>query len=255
VNTKAKDTRKKVKQTAEIMEKLGYFKAGKRQVSPLNGLTPTVACLDPQRCFPIMNDQTQKLLRAMGKRHDSGGAEALHGLISKYGIKNSFDLDAYAYGEDFPKFTRQHRKKTVSTLDKDLGLKSEMDSIAVLSAKRTIITKKHNELTNRFLGYLEWRHWTAKEHKFDCLIENWKKGRDLLVEAKTASGGSAGRTQIRQAIGQLFDYRFVHLHGRNVDLAILLPKRPDGEVRRLLATLGIHILWFDGKDLKGTIKL
>jgi len=87
------------------------------------------------------------------------------------------------------------------------------------------------------------------------LVIGWKKGRDLLIEAKTASEGPSGRSQIRQAIGQLYDYRFTHLPKRNVDLAVLLPKQPSSHVQELLASLGIELLWFRGKNLAGTISL
>jgi hypothetical protein len=77
----------------------------------------------------------------------------------------------------------------------------------------------------------------------------------LLIEAKTASEGSAGRSQVRQAIGQLYDYRFTHMPKNKVDLAVLLRKEPSAHVQRLLASLGIELLWFKGKALNGTIQL
>jgi hypothetical protein len=131
-----------------------------------------------------------------------------------------------------------------------------MDSIARISAKRVTITKRHNALTNRFRDVLRWKHRIEpKESRFDALIEDWKKGRDLLVEAKTASEGSLGRTQIRQAIGQLIDYRFTYFHGNKVDLAVLLAKQPGKDVQELLGSQSIECLWFEGKKLAGTIRL
>jgi hypothetical protein len=76
-----------------------------------------------------------------------------------------------------------------------------------------------------------------------------------LIEAKTASEGASGRAQIRQAIGQLYDYRFMFMPKNNVDLAVLLPKEPSAHVQRLLDSLGIEVLWFKGKALMGTIHL
>jgi hypothetical protein len=106
------------------------------------------------------------------------------------------------------------------------------------------------------LKYLKWRRVTAKEHRFDALVEGWKDGRHLLIEAKTASAGPSGRTQIRQAIGQLFDYRFSHFKDNaKVDLAILIPSKPPQDVRPLLASLDIQVLWFERGSLKGSIQL
>jgi hypothetical protein len=82
-----------------------------------------------------------------------------------------------------------------------------------------------------------------------------KVRRDLLIEAKTASEGPTGRSQIRQAIGQLYDYRFTHMPNNQVDLAVLLRKEPSAHVKRLLSSLDIELLWFKGKVLKGTIQL
>jgi hypothetical protein len=41
----------------------------------------------------------------------------------------------------------------------------------------------------------------------------------------------------------------------NVDLAVLLPKEPKDDVKKLLASLQIEVLWFEGKSLTGTIQL
>jgi hypothetical protein len=77
-----------------------------------------------------------------------------------------------------------------------------------------------------------------------------------LIEAKTASEGVMGRAQIRQAIGQLYDYRFSSLHdNKKVDLAVLLLKEPHRDIKKLLNSLGIEVLWFKGKNLTGTIQL
>ena len=67
-------------------------------VSPLKGLTPAMACLDPRERFPIMSNATRPLLRAIGKEHNSEGAIALYSLIGlrDLGIHDSFELDVYS---------------------------------------------------------------------------------------------------------------------------------------------------------------
>lgn len=85
-----------------------------------------------------------------------------------------------------------------------------------------------------------------------------RKERHLLIEAKTAFTGPSGRMQLRQAIGQLFDYRHTyasHFPPGKVDLAVLLPSEPSEDVQRLLKSLTIEILWFERTKLKGTITL
>jgi hypothetical protein len=256
VAAKSANTTEKNRQVAITVESLGEIPAAGRHVSPFNGLTPVLSCLDPQCRFPIMNDRTQRLLRCIGREADKEGVVALSKLIgTAYGVKDAFELDAYAFGETFPNPKAQKQKLTSGDSFKDVGFKSEINSMAEIAAKKTIIKKLHNKLINRLNDYILWRQKSLREGKFDALLLGWKKGRDLLIEAKTASEGVVGRAQVRQAIGQLYDYRFTHMPKSKVDLAILLPKQPSPSVQKLLASLGIEVLWFKGKLLTGTIQL
>jgi hypothetical protein len=203
-----------------------------------------------------MNSKTDRLLGAIGKGRDADGAAALSHLIGHNGIKHSFDLDVYASTADFTKIKRHRNLPSTSSDFRDVGLKSEIDSLARIAASRKRIRKLHNALTNRLLDYLMWRY-TPQESEFDAVIPDWRPGRKLLIEAKTASDGPGGRTQIRQAIGQLFDYRhkFFNNEKEQVDLAVFLPKEPSPDIRALLRSLGIEVIWFKGKKLNGSIEL
>lgn len=246
----------KIRKAFEVFRQIGPMHIRNKIVSPLNCLAPTLACLDPKRRFPIMNNRTERLLKIIGERHDPEGALALCDLIGRQGISNSFELDVYSFTEDFSDVRRARAPRLRTKRLTDLGLKSELDGLAYIAANKVTIRKLHNELTNRLLKYLRWRHITPKEHRFDALIEGWKNGRHLLIEAKTASAGPSGRAQIRQAIGQLFDYRFSHFkENEKVDLAVLVPSRPARDVQSLLASLDIQVLWFDRGHLKGSIQL
>jgi hypothetical protein len=246
----------KVRTVAAIIESLGEIPAAGRHISPFNGLTPVLSCLDPQCRFAIMNQRSGGLLKCIQEKPDTKGMVALSKLIGPdYGVKDAFELDAYVVGQKFPKPQTRVRTFGSSESFKDVGLKSEINSSAEIAAKRTIINKRHNKLINRLNDYILWRHKSLKESKFDALVLGWKNGQDLLIEAKTASEGTSGRAQIRQAIGQLYDYRFTHMPKNKVDLAVLLPKEPSDHVQSLLASLGIEVLWFKGKTLTGTIRL
>lgn len=61
-----------------------------------------------------------------------------------------------------------------------------------------------------------------------------------LIEAKAA----ADRNSLRQAIGQLFDYR--RYITPRPELAILVPSRPKGELMGLPSELGIGVIWREG---------
>jgi hypothetical protein len=206
---------------------LGPIRIRGQRISALNGLTPALACLDPSRRFPIMNDKTRRLLQTIGRGRDSEGAFALSTLIGRIpGVRHSFDLDVYAASADFSRVTKPRALKPSIGRFRDFGLKSEIASLAHIVDNRAKIRKLHNELTNRLHDYLLWRYQTPKESWFDAVILFWEKGHHLLIEAKTASEGPGGRAQIRQAIGQLFDYRYQYsswFPEGQVDLAVLLP--------------------------------
>jgi hypothetical protein len=254
VSSVSADLTDKIGKVASIIEGVGLIPATKLHLSPFNALTPVLSCLDPQCNFPIMNSLTQRLLRLIGEKPDINGVVSLSKLIGPIsGVKNAFELDEYANREAFPK-PLAHKPSSGGDF-KDVGFKSETDSTAELAAKSVTIRKLHNKLTNDLRDYLLWRHRTPKECRFDALVLGWKEGRDLLIEAKTSSEGTSGRSQIRQAIGQLYDYRFTHMPNNKVDLAVLLRKEPSRHVKDLLATLKIELLWFRGKMLVGTISL
>jgi hypothetical protein len=260
VSTRSADVYDKIRRVATLIESLGEISAGGHHISPFNGLTPVLSCLDPQCRFPIMNKRTRVLLKRIGRTANTEGLVELSKLISpNYDIRNARELDVYANTEKFPKPKAHIRIPNFAdgSADafKDIGFKSEIDSLARIAAKKTTIKKLHNKLINRLNDYLLWRQVTAKESRFDALVVGWRKGHDLLIEAKTASEGVSGRAQVRQAIGQLYDYRFTHMPKHKVDLALLLPKQPSPNVQKLLASIGIEVLWFKGKFLEGTIQL
>jgi hypothetical protein len=258
VSTHSADVHEKIRRVAHLIESLGKIRVAGRLIDLFKGLTSVLSCLDPQCRFPIMNKRTHDLLACIGKKADEEGITAISKLIgSPYGIRDARELDVYANTETFPK-PKPHLavQRTKSDDFRDIGLKSEINSLAQIAAKRTTIRKLHNRLINRLNDYLLWRHVTAKEGKFDAFVIGWKGTRDLLIEAKTASEGVMGRAQIRQAIGQLYDYRFSSLHdNKKVDLAVLLLKEPHRDIKKLLNSLGIEVLWFKGKNLTGTIQL
>jgi hypothetical protein len=250
---RSSDPIEKVGRTAAILAGLpGVHAPSGGTVSLLNGLTPAAACLDPQRRFPIMNDRTRKLLAALGKRNDAAGACALARLIGQYGIKHAFDLDVYASSDTrtFPPARRARRAVVPRRL---VGWKDEETGYAQLQRRRVRVRKLHNTLINKFVTAVEWRY-QLREGEFDVVIEDWRKGRKLLVEAKTETTGPAGRTQLRQAIGQLFDYRWRWFakDPDTIDLALLLPRKPEKDVLALLTSLGIKAFWFEGKALAAT---
>ena len=72
------------------------------------------------------------------------------------------------------------------------------------------------------------------------------KTRNTLVEAK----GSVARGSIRQAIGQLMDYR--RFASNKAALAVLVPEQPRSDLLELLKSVGIDAIWPEGKGFADT---
>jgi hypothetical protein len=72
----------------------------------------------------------------------------------------------------------------------------------------------------------------------------WVEDRNALIEAKNTDS----RDALRQAIGQLFDYKRFHAAAPN--LAVLLPYPPAAERLDLLRSAGIEALWPFGSGFR-----
>jgi hypothetical protein len=167
--------------------------------SPFNPLSPVLACLDPHRRFPIMNQRTQPLLRAMGEEQDEDGASALvDRLIGSHGIHDSFDLDVYSQVAERNFRPVPRRKSAKKSSGKKLGhrvlpVKSEMDSLTLMAKRSVRIRKQHNKLTNQFRRAVSVK---PEEGNFDLLMREWKRNRQLLIEAKTDWKGPTGAGRV-----------------------------------------------------------
>ena len=72
----------------------------------------------------------------------------------------------------------------------------------------------------------------------------YRQDRNALIEAKN----SDNRGNLRQAIGQLYDYR--RFHQSPISLAVLLPYQPAVERLNLLRSAGIEALWPHGDGFR-----
>jgi hypothetical protein len=148
------------------------------------------------------------------------------------------------------------RKPLISSNDfRSVALKDEEDSVRDQVADRIHIRKIHNQLINDFSRYCRSTlRLEPQEKEFDALLPLPNSSDALLIEAKSAVAGTQGRHQIRQAIGQLFDYRFLRWRKtiRNIHVAVLLPEKPVDETLDLLESLRIGVIWRYGKAFRAT---
>jgi hypothetical protein len=255
----SKDPIENVKRVGQMIDELPKLKTPTNgETSFWNALSPALACLDKNRKFPIMNARTGALLGAMNWNFDSIGEHMLAKFIgqNKNGVRDNFDLDVYSqvYENKFPKIHKIRNQARKLNLH-EMGFKHESDSYAFLTRKRMIIRKRHMHLINRFRDAMI--PIRVEEDRCDAFIKGWNRNRNLLIEAKTASDGPGGRNQIRLAIGQLFDYRReLENNGfKNIDIAILLPTKPSEDVKGLLSSLGIEVLWMSKRNIEGSVAL
>lgn len=133
--------------------------------------------------------------------------------------------------------------------------KDEEESIRLQAADQIHIRKVHNQLVNQFSHYCrQTLNIEPEEATFDLLLRVPGSASALLIEAKSACAGGLGRHQIRQAIGQLFDYRFSLWGDRSakIQIAVLLPDKPPEDIAALLRLLSIGIIWRVGDSFEET---
>lgn len=85
VSIRSVDVYDKIRTVATLIESHGDISAAGHHISPFNGLTPVLSCLDPQCRFPIMNVRTRNLLRSIGMKAAVGFRTYGFGLVTGIG--------------------------------------------------------------------------------------------------------------------------------------------------------------------------
>ena len=106
-------------------------------------------------------------------------------------------------------------------------------------AEQDLVVRYRDYMAAKGIGVGRKRYWPVGEVR-PIYSDAWVEDRHALIEAKN----SDGRDAIRQAIGQLYDYR--RFHKPPIRLAVLLPHQPEAERLDLLQSAGIEALWPDG---------
>lgn len=123
---------------------------------------------------------------------------------------------------------------------------STAETIADIPAGQRKVLRREGELVEAFKEYLAAAgHET---HSFQITIKGepgalvpdlYDATDHVLYEAK----GLTTRTNVRMAIGQLADYRRHIPHRENLRVAVLLPSEPTDDVRNLLETEGVALIY------------
>jgi hypothetical protein len=114
------------------------------------------------------------------------------------------------------------------------------------------VSPLHEALLTEFAKYAESMSWEPKNKKIGArdLVLVSTTGTEVLVEAKTV--GQSQELVVRQAIGQLFSYRYVYYGGNDVPLVALF-NRPISELwQGLLTSLKIDFIYNHENKWEGT---
>jgi hypothetical protein len=110
------------------------------------------------------------------------------------------------------------------------------------------VSPLHEALLTEFAKYAELKSWEPKNKKIGArdLVLVGASGIEILVEAKTV--GQSQELVVRQAIGQLFSYRYVYYDGKEIPLVALF-NRPIAELwQGLLTSLKIDFIFsYEGR--------
>jgi hypothetical protein len=103
-------------------------------------------------------------------------------------------------------------------------------------AEQKLVLCYRDYMTAKGIRVQRKRYWPAGEVR-PIYSDVWVEDRRALIEAKN----SDSREALRQAIGQLYDYR--RFHQLPVHLAVLLPYKLNSERLDLLRSAGIEAVW------------
>lgn len=252
--TSDNETRQIIKQ----IENLPYIQKENNNsfMSPERILTPLFFSLDERKRFPLINGKNgiKELLKKLNK-HNASLVDKFDCMISLIGtgdIHDAADLDMI---EDINKIDVDKNfnikiKLGTKLIDKSkpLSIKDENDIEIIKQAITTECKRRHNQMTNlfknKFTTYVLEEGGSSK-NMFDILVRNYdSSGRDLLIEVKS----STNMPEIRMAVGQLLDYSRQLPSREKTDLAVLLPTKPNSNIKDFLDYCTIGMLWFsEGK--------
>ena len=149
---------------------------------------------------------------------------------------------------------RSVRKQTVKS-EINSGFfepRSTSEYVAHFSKMTYQVSPLHEALITEFANFAQSKSWSPINKKIGArdLVLVSGTGVEILVEAKTV--GQSQELVVRQAIGQLFSYRYVYYEGKDIPL-IALFNRPIAELwQGLLSSLKIDFIYsYEGK-WKGT---
>ena len=154
--------------------------------------------------------------------------------------------------------SRDTGKKETSFFEEKLALpaffepRNREEYVANYTKSTFKVSPLHEALINQFAEFALTYGWTPLNKKIqqrDLILKD-KSGLEILIEAKTV--GKSQEDVVRQAIGQLFAYRYVYYKGENIPLIALFNREISTFWQGLLSSLGIQFIYFRNNNWSGT---
>jgi 5-methylcytosine-specific restriction protein A len=125
------------------------------------------------------------------------------------------------------------------------------------------VIKSHPAERRLVKEFVEWllatKKYSPEVKSYECTTgwptcDLYYPKRNILIEAKA----TVDRGAIRMAIGQLFDYSYLHVRGdgtlRPPKLGLLVPQKVDDDLGGLLKSLDITVIWKEGAEFRDSVK-
>lgn len=110
--------------------------------------------------------------------------------------------------------------------------------------------RRESQLVDDFIASQqghEFKRWAIRipQERSPLLTDVYDKTDRVLYEAK----GLTGRSTLRMAVGQLYDYRR-HVDVEGLRCSVLLPERPSADLRDFIGDAGLGLVFRDGESFR-----
>jgi len=203
--------------------------------------------------------------------HITGFKYSLNNLPDEIELNNDLDFMFTIYDavKEINDGLRNSTKITRITLSRDVKVKSNLakiisddqgffeprtrdEYVASFTKSTYTVSPLHEALINDFAKFVRTKNWEPLNKKIqnrDLVLQD-KSGYEILIEAKSV--GKSQEQVVRQAIGQLFAYRYVYYQGKDIPLIALFNREINEIWQGLLTSLNIHFVYSKNNKWHGT---
>ena len=149
----------------------------------------------------------------------------------------------------------KQKSNSVTIKSEDQGFfepRTRDEYVASFTKSSYSVSPLHEALINDFAQFVKTKNWEPKNKKIqnrDLILQD-KSGYEILIEAKSV--GKSQELVVRQAIGQLFAYRYVYYQGKDIPLIALFNREINEIWQGLLASLNIYCIYSKNNKWHGT---